>query len=259
MAEESDESSPFYKALVSTLTLSARYVSHPRRLLLKTAHSINIVLQYYNNNNTIQKCWTKSKRSLLQRLGEENLLETRWDLGETVVNQHNPEGPSIMMLRSTNSSCSSVENRRNQGNTPQETSLMMNPTSMGLQTRNAESLNLKCCGLPEKKKPDIVETKNVRNHGEFSSYSLGTTKSLSSGFKLPELLPWVSQRVSGITSSEDKQSTLMQCSLHCTTFQLLKRTLDAWDLLKSPSVDQNPQGRSKRVASGPAPGMRPSK
>jgi len=56
-----------------------------------------------------------------------------------------------------------------------------------------------------------------------------------------------------------KLSISTQCSPHCTTLQLLKRMLDMWELLKSPLVDQNPQGKLKQVASGPAPGTRPSK
>jgi len=44
MAEEWDESSPFCKALVSTLTPSARYVFTYQKALIKTTHSINTVL-----------------------------------------------------------------------------------------------------------------------------------------------------------------------------------------------------------------------
>ena len=54
-------------------------------------------------------------------------------------------------------------------------------------------------------------------------------------------------------------SVSMQCSPHCTTFQLLKRTLDAWESLRSPSEEPNQQRKSKRAANGPVPGTPPSK
>ena len=125
--------------------------------------------------------------------------------------------------------------------------------------RNKESLSRTCHGTPEKKKQDETATKIAKNHAEFSNYSLETTKSSNNGSKLPELPLWNSHQVNGTISSVGKPSTLMQCSHHCTTFPLLRRTLDAWDILKSPLADQNLQKGSKRVANGPVLGTPPSK
>ena len=210
-------------------------------------------------SNTMQKPWMKSNPSLLQWLREEKLLETCWGPGETVMNQYSAEEPLPMALKLMNLSPSSAKNLRDLGSTLHELPLTMVLTPIALPTRNAEFSSQRCLGLPEKKRWDKAETRNARNHGGFSNYSLETTKLLNNGSKLPEPLPWVSQWASWITSSEDKPSTLMQCSPHCTTFQLLKRMLDAWELLKYPLVDQNPEGKLKWVASGQAPGMWPSK
>ena len=132
------------------------------------------------------------------------------------------------MPKLMNSSHNSVENLRIQRNTLQEALLMMTAILMEPPIRDGEFLNPKCHGSPEKRKPDEAATKTVRNHAEYSTSSLVTTKSLKNGFRLPEPLLRDSQHPSGIISSEDNQSTSMQCSHHCTTFQLLKRTLDAW-------------------------------
>jgi len=136
---------------------------------------------------------------------------------------------------------------------------MMKSTSMELLTRNEESSNPKCPGIPEKKMRDETATKTAKNHEESFISLLGTSKLSSNGSRLLEPHPLDSQHLSGTISSEDNLSALTQCSPHCTTFQLLKRTLDAWDLLRYPWEDQNLQRRSKRAANGPALGTPPSK
>jgi len=167
-------------------------------------------------------------------------------------------GISMQMTKSTSSFPASVENLRNQGSI-QLTLPMTTMTSTDPPIRSRESSNLRCLGSPEKKMQDATETRIVRNHAESFTFSLETSKSSSNGFKPPELLPWVSQQANGTTLSKDKLSVSTQCSPHCTTFQLLKRMLDGWESLRSPSEEPNQQRKSKRVANGPAPGTPPSK
>jgi len=118
-------------------------------------------------------------------------------------------------------------------------------SSVGSLTRNEECSNPKCPGIPEKKMQDEMGTKTAKNHEESFISLLGTSKLSSNGSRLLEPHPLDSQHLSGTISSEDNLSASMQCSPHCTTFQLLKRTLDMWDLLRYPSEDQNLQRRSK--------------
>jgi len=117
-------------------------------------------------------------------------LETCWHPGKTVMNQRSLEGPLTMALKLTPNL---AENLRDPGSTLHKLPLMMVSTPIVLPTRNTEFSSQRCLGLPEKKKCSEAEMRNARNHRGFSNYSLKTTKSLNNGFKLPELLPWVSQ------------------------------------------------------------------
>jgi len=137
--------------------------------------------------NIMQRHLTKFKPSLLQRLGEEKLREEHWNLEGIVMNRPNLEDTSILMPKLMNSSHSSVENLRIQRNTLQEVLLTTTAISMELPIRDREFLNPKCHGSPEKRKPDEAATKTVRNHAEYSTSSLMTTKSLNNGFRLPKL------------------------------------------------------------------------
>ena len=201
----------------------------------------------------------RSKLSFLQHLGEESSLSEHYNKVGDVMDQPKASETSVKMHKSTNSSHRSVESQRNQENMFQETIQTMRPISTDLQTRSKEYLNQKCLGLPERKKSAEMGTKTVRNHGGSSNSLLEITKSSSNGYKLPEPLLWVSQQASEITSSEAKPSTSTQCSHHCTIFLLLRRTLDAWDILKSPLEDQSQPKGSKRVVNGPALGTPPLK
>jgi hypothetical protein len=107
--------------------------------------------------------------------------------------------------------------------------------------------------------PDRLETKIVKNPADSLYSSLVITRSSNNGSKIHERHHSVSPAVNGTISSRDKLSTSMQCSHHCTIFPLLKRTLDAWEQLKSPLAKQSLPKGSKRVANGPAPGMPQSK
>ena len=170
-----------------------------------------------------------------------------------------------VMLKSTNSYPTSAVNLESLRDPFLETSLTqmtmpMTPTSKECNlTESVESLNPKCHGSLEKTKRDVQGTKNARNLTDSSPYSLEISKPSSYGSKTPEQHCLDSQLRSGTTLSEDRPSTLMPCSHHCTIYPLLKRTLDMWDLLRSPLDDRNRQRGSKRVANGPAPGMQPSK
>jgi len=150
-------------------------------------------------------------------------------------------------LTSMNSYHRSVVNPEIPRDLSQETSLVPTMMLMTLMltkdnlTKRRESLNLRCHGSLKKKKRDALETENVRNHKELSPYSLKTSKPLNNGSKTLELCLLDSQAQSGTTSCEDKPSTSMQCSHLCTIYLLLKRTLDAWDLLRSPLGDLSHQ------------------
>jgi len=94
--------------------------------------------------NTMQKPWMKSNLSLLQWLREENLLETCWGPGETVMNQCSLEGPLTMALKLMNLSPNLAENLRDPGSTLHELPLMTVSTLIVLPTRNAEFLSQRC-------------------------------------------------------------------------------------------------------------------
>jgi len=207
---------------------------------------------------TTQKHLMRFKPYLLQRLGEVESSKTHWNQREETQTERNLLD-SATMTKSTNSSPKSVETPRDQEYNLQEVILTMKSTPMEPPTKNGEFSNPRCLGKLGKKKPEEAGTETAKNPEKFFTSSLETTKSSNSGSKLLGLHPLDSLRLNGTTLSGDNLSTSTPCSPHCTTFQLLKRTLDTWDTLKSPSEDLNLQKRSKRVASGPAPGIQPSK
>ena len=202
--------------------------------------------QRIQQSNIMERPSMKLKPSLFQHLGEENLLNKHYSKVEGVPNQFMLPETLVRTPTLMNSFCRSVGNQRT-------------PISTDPQTRSKESMNLKCHGLSKRRKPDEMVTKIAKNHAESSNSSLEIIKSLSNGYKPPELLLWDSQQVSGTTSSEGNLLTLTQCCHHCTIFPLLRRTLDKWDILKSPLEGQNQLKRSKRAANGPALGTPPSK
>lgn len=213
-------------------------------------------------SNTTPGLLMKSKPSLLQRLSKDNMPSEDSNL---TCRLSTPEMNKAMLLlmNSYHNSARSQEGKRDRVH---ETLLTtMNPVLLTLMTteysptRNAEYSNPKCHGSWERKKQGELVVKNAKNHEEPSHYSPVTTKLSNNGFKPLEQRLLVSQAQNGTMSSEDKPSTLMLCSHHCTMYPPLKRTLDAWDQLKFPLAELNQQGKSKRVASGPAPGMLPSK
>jgi len=172
------------------------------------------------------------------------LLKTHWNQREeTQTEQNLPD--SATMTRSTNSSPKSVKTPRDQEYNLQEVILTMKLTPMEPPTKNREFSNPRRLGTLRKKKPKEAGTETVKNPKKFFTSSLETTKLSNSGSKLLELHPLDCLHLNGTTLSKDNLSTLMPCSPHCTTFQLLKRTLDVWDTLKSPSEDLNLQKRSK--------------
>jgi hypothetical protein len=210
---------------------------------------------------------TKLKPSLLQRLSEVNMPNEDSNhlrgLTEKISTQGTSEATKLL-TNSYHNSVKDLEEERDQVHKTSSTTTMTPVSSIQTltehnQTRSAKSSNLRCHGSLENKKQGVPAAKNARNHAELSHYSLETTKLSSNGFKPREQRPLVSQPQSGTTLSEDKLLTSTLCSPHCTMYPLLKRTLDAWDQLKSPLVDLNQQERSKRAASGPAHGMPPSK
>ena len=107
----------------------------------------------------MQRHSTRFKPSLLQRFGEEILPETHWNQGKEVPTQRNLTDSLTMTPKSMNLSPKSVETQRDQGNILQEMPLMTKSTSMELLTRNEESSNPKCPGIPEKKMRDEMGTK----------------------------------------------------------------------------------------------------
>jgi hypothetical protein len=196
--------------------------------------------------NVTQKHLTRFKPCLLQRLGEVESPKGHWDQREEPQTERNLLDPLTMMPKSTNSSLKSVETQKDPRFSLLTAIPTMNSTSMELPpTKNGEFSNPRCLGIPGKKKPDEAATKIAKNHGKFSTSSLETTKSSNGGSKILEPHPSDSLDLSGTISSEDKLSTSTQCSPHCTTFQLLRRTLDTWDTLRSPSEDLNLQRRFK--------------
>ena len=200
------------------------------------------------------------KPYLLQQLGEGQSLKMHLIQEDKVQTQWNLTDLPARMLKSMNSFLKSVMTQRDPGGSLQELNLTTNSTSTGmeLQTKSGESLNHRCLGIP-KKKLEEAGTKTAKNPIEFSTSLLETIKSSSNGSKHLKLHPSFSLGPSGITSSKDRLLISTLCSPHYTTFRLLKRTLDMWDTLRSPSEDPNQQKRSKWVASGPTPGMPPSK
>ena len=217
--------------------------------------------------NTIHALSTKSRPSLLHRLSEESKCNEGYDhLRSPTAHKHTSQMSSVMpiLTSSYHRSVASPERPKDplQENllTLMTMSTVMTPTSTEYhQTKSGEFSNLTCPGSRKRKKKDALGTESVRNHIGFSPYSLETTKPSSSGSKTPERHPSDFLAQSGTTSCEDNLSTSMPCSHHCTMYPLLKRTLDAWDLLRSPLEDPNLQRRSKRAANGQAPGMPLSK
>ena len=186
------------------------------------------------------------------------MSKTHWNQREETQTERNLLD-SATMTKLTNSSPKSVETPRDQEYNLQEVIPTTKLTPMEPPTKNREFSNPRCLGTLGKKKPKEAGTETAKNPEKFFTSLLETTKLSNSESKLLELHPLDSLHLNGTTLSEDNLTTSTPCSPHCTTFQLLKRTLDMWDTLKSPLEDLNLQKRSKRVASGPAPGIRPSK
>jgi len=193
----------------------------------------------------------KSRLSLLQRLGKDCKPNEDYNPQQDQALKLFMPNANNVMLKSTNSYPTSVVNLGSLRDLFLETSLTqmtmpMTPTSKECNlTESIESSNPKCHGSLEKMKRDVQGMKNARNLADSSPYSLKISKPSSYGSKTPEQHHLDSQLRSGTTLSEDRPSTLMPCSHHCTIYPLLKRTLDAWDLLKSPLDDQNRQRGSK--------------
>ena len=89
----------------------------------------------------------------------------------------------------------------------------------------------------KKKKRGELETRSVTSPAEPWPYSPEIPKPSSNESRPLEQCLSDSPALSGTTSFEDKPLILTPCSHHCTMYPLLKRTLDAWDQLKSPLVD----------------------
>jgi len=183
----------------------------------------------------------------------------RLDCSQTEIDSTISKDPQPLTKPSMTLFRKSVKNQMDLNETSHQVSQTAKMTLADLQTKNAESSSPRCPGTIVKRKPDAMETQNVKSHIK-SSNSLPTISRLSdSGFKPHELHCSDFQLQSGITSSKVKLLTSMQCSHHCTIFPLLKRTLDAWDQLKYPLVNLSQPKRSKQVASGPVLGMPLSK
>ena len=190
-------------------------------------------------SNIIQEHSMRLKPSLLQRLGEENMLLSDC---KSILTTFNEPQRSEMML-STNSSLRLVGNQRNPSETYHLDELIWTMTSMNLPTKSTESLNQRCPGLTVKKRPDELVTKIVRNPTRSLDSLLVITRSSDNGSKTREQHHSVFPPLNGTISSRDKPSTLMQCSHHCTIFLILKRTLDAWEQLRFPLDGQSlPRG-----------------
>jgi len=202
--------------------------------------------------NITPKHLKKSKLSLLQRLSEESMQLLDYD--QTPMIHIEPQEMSTMTAQLTNSYPTLAETQTNPNATSHQDTQIQRMTVMNLQTRNVEFSNRKCPGSIGKKKPDKPGIRIVSSPIESLISLPATTKSSSNGSRIHEQHPSDSPAQSGTTSSRDKPSTLMQCSHHCTTFPLLKRTLDAWDQLRYPLVTQNLPRGSKQVANGLAHG-----
>ena len=207
----------------------------------------------------------KLKLSLLQRLGEDSEPNKDYNPQQDQALKLFMLNANDVMLKLTNSYPTSAVNLGSLRDPSLETSLTqmtmpMTPTLKECNlTESVESSNPKCRGSLEEMKRDVQGMKNARNLTDSLPYSLEISKPSSYGSKTPEQHHLDSQLWSGTTLSKDRLSTLTPCSHCCTIYPLLKRTLDAWDLLRSPLDDWNLQRGSKQVVNGPAPGMRPSK
>ncbi|RDB18812.1 hypothetical protein Hypma_014518 [Hypsizygus marmoreus] len=99
----------------------------------------------------------------------------------------------------------------------------------------------------------------VPRHGNYSDTSGVILQRSSKSLDLPNQPPLVSLQRNGTTSSRETQSTLTSSSALSTTLELLRRTLDASDQLRSSWEHLSQPGKFKRVATGPPLGMPPSK
>lgn len=169
--------------------------------------------------NTTPGLLMKSKPSLLQRLSKDNMPNEDSNLMHRLSTREMNE----TMLLSTNSYHNLVMSQEGKRDRVRKTLLTtMNPVLSTLtpteysQTRNTEYLNLKCHGSLKRKKQGGLVVKNVKNHEEPLHYSPMTTKLSNDGFKPLEQRLLVSQAQNGTMSSEDRPSTLMLCSHHCT-------------------------------------------
>jgi len=203
-------------------------------------------------SNITQRRSTKSMPLLLQRFSEVNTPNEDYSAPEIPTSEQTMSGINNTMPLSTTYCPKSATIPSEQGDlSPKILSTTTIPIRMtstlakSSPTRSEEFMNQRCHGSPEKRKLGEPEIKTAKNLEEPSLYSLETTKPLSSGFRLPEQHLLDSRVQSGTTSSEGKLSISMPCSPHCTIYPLLKRTLDAWDQLKSPSVDQSLLRKSK--------------
>jgi len=203
-------------------------------------------------SNTIHTHSMRLKPSLLQRLGEENMPNEDYSLLENPTLDQSIQERREMTRQWTNSYRNSVMTPEAIRDRARKTSLMTTTpasvisTSMGFNpTRNEESLSPRCLGSLEKKKQGELETRSVNSHTEPWPYSPEIPKPSSNGSRPLEPRLLDSPALSGTMSFEDKPLILTLCSRHCTMYPLLKRTLDAWDRLKSPLVDLSQPRRSK--------------
>ena len=151
-------------------------------------------------SNIIQEHSMRLKPSLLQQLGEENMLLSDCEPILTTFNE--PQRSELML--SMNSSLRLVGNQTNPSETYHQDEPIRTMTLMNLPTKNAESSNQRCPGLTMKKRPDELVTKTVRNPAGSLDSSLAITRSSDSGSKTQEQHHSVFPPLNGTTSSRDK-------------------------------------------------------
>ena len=206
-------------------------------------------------SNITQEHSMRLKPLLLQQLSEGNTQLSDCETTLTTPNKSRKMETTLL----TNSSPRLAGNQTNLSEISHQDEQTQMAISMNLPTKSVEFSNQRCLGLTMKKKLDELVTRIVKNPAESLDSSLATTRSSDNGSRTREQHHLDFPPLSGTTSSRDKPSTLMQYSHHCTIFPLLKRTLDAWEQLRSPLDAQRLPRGSKRVVNGQAPGMPPSK